>query len=287
MISYYRKHKNKILNLSLKKIYSYFFLNNIKKDSYYYYLKNLLYQFFVFKNPNLNNQNFINDLDSLVVHHDNYQDLSVILEQLFNSEFKIDDDIESHYKSNEKKILLKFIIYSINTKLIKRKYVDIYDFAINQIKDPLKILEIGGGMPHGFIYSYWKRKKFFFDHIHYIDANLLHSDFVKWYFQNNNISNSIELYPAAKTPKIDNIEFNFIFAKDIFEHLDDPDTLIEDIISNTTNSKTLLCLDLEHKGAKTVQHINPNLPILKKKLENNNFQVIKKFDEVHIWKKMQ
>lgn len=287
MINYYYKNKNKILNLSLKKIYSYFFLNNTKKDSYYYYLKNLLYQFFVFKNSNLNKQNFINDLDSLVIHRDDYQDLSVTLEKLFNSKYEIDDDIEFHYKSIEKKILLKFIIYSINTKLIKRKYVDIYDFAINQIKDPLKILEIGGGMPHGFIYSYWTRKKFFFDHIHYIDANLLHSDFVQWYFQVNNISHSIDLYPAAKTPKIENIDFNFIFAKDIFEHLDDPDSLVEDIISNTTNSKTLLCLDLEHKGEKTIQHINPNLPILKKKLENNNFHVIKKFDEVHIWKKMQ
>ena len=57
---------------------------------------------------------------------------------------------------------------------------------------------------HCFIYSYWTRKKIFFDHIHYIDANLLHSDFVQWYFQVNNISHSIDLYPAAKTPKIEN-----------------------------------------------------------------------------------
>ena len=287
MINYFGKYKNKILNLSLKKIYSYFFLNNIKKDSYYYYLKNLLFQFFVFKNSDLSNKKFFNDLDFLVVNRDNYRDLSLVLERLFDPNYKIDDDVETHYKLNEKKILLKFIIYSINTKLIKKKFVDIYDFAISQINDPLKVIEIGGGIPHGFIYSYWKRKKIFFDHIHYIDANLLHSDFVKWYLQNNNISHSIELFPAAKTPKIDNIDFNFIFAKDIFEHLDNPDILIENIISKVTNDKTLLCLDLEHKGEKTVQHINPNLPILKKKLENNNFQVIKKFDDVHVWKKIK
>ena len=59
----------------------------------------------------------------------------------------------------------------------------------------------------------------------------------------------------------------------------------DDLIANTTNSKTLLCLDLEHKGEKTVQHLNPNLPVLKKKLIDNKFKIVKKFDEILIWKK--
>ena len=286
MIKFYRIHKNTILNLSLKKIYSYFFLKNIKQDSYYYHVKNLMHQFINFQNPNYRNENFGKVLDSLVINYDNYLDLSGSLEKIFNPQYNIDEDFELHYKSNEKKILLKFIIYSLNTKLIKRKYAHVYEFAINQIKDPLKILEIGGGLPHGFIYSNWIRKEKFFDHFHYIDANLLHSEFVKWYCSNMKIPHSIELYPAAKTPKINNAKFNFIFAKDIFEHLEDPDTLLDDIISNTTNTETLLCLDLEHKGEKTIQHLNPNLPVLKKKLENNNFKVIKKFDEIHVWKKI-
>jgi hypothetical protein len=46
-------------------------------------------------------------------------------------------------------------------------------------------------------------------------------------------------------------------------------------------------LDLEHKGNVTIDHINPNLPILKQKLFNNNFHVIKKFEEVEVWEKKQ
>ena len=68
-------------------------------------------------------------------------------------------------------------------------------------------------------------------------------------------------------------------------YLINPEKLIDDLIFFTKNPKTLLCLDLEHKGAKTIQHISPNLPPLKQKLLDNNFKVIKKFDEIHIWEK--
>jgi hypothetical protein len=60
---------------------------------------------------------------------------------------------------------------------------------------------------------------------------------------------------------------------------------MKSLIENTVNNKTILCLDLEHKGKKIGQHISPNLPILKEKLIKNNFEVIKKFKEIHVWKK--
>ena len=106
-----------------------------------------------------------------------------------------------------------------------------------------------------------------------------------WYCKKNNIPINVSIFPASKTPKIENLKYNFVFAKDIFEHLDNPEKLIDDLIIYTKNSKSLLCLDLEHKGAKTTQHISPNLPILKKKLLDSNFRVIKEFGDIHVWKK--
>ena len=94
-----------------------------------------------------------------------------------------------------------------------------------------------------------------------------------------------KIFIASKTPTIENIDFNFVFAKDIFEHLENPSKLIDDLISNTKSKKTLLCLDLEHKGKKILDHLNPNLPILKEKLINKDFKVIKKFEEVEVWER--
>ena len=116
---------------------------------------------------------------------------------------------------------------------------------------------------------------------------MLHAEFIDWYCKSNLIQFDKKIFLASKTPTIKNINFNFVFAKDIFEHLDNPTQLIDELITNTNNPKTLLCLDLEHKGAITTQHINPNLPILKQKLIDNNFTVIKKFQEIHVWQKIK
>ena len=130
----------------------------------------------------------------------------------------------------------------------------------------MDILEIGGGLAHGFIYNFWKRDEVFFNSFNYIDADLLHSEFIEWFCKKNKFNHQINLFPAAKVPKIENIKFNFVFAKDVFEHLNKPNILIDDLIYNTKNNKTLLCLDLEPKSTHNIQHLSPNLPILKEKL---------------------
>ena len=283
MLNYYKKFKVQILNLSLKKIYTHFFLKDLKPTGYYSYIKNVVFEFLKSKYPDYEKQVFDKKLDEVINQINDYKDITATLNILFNPNFH--QDLKFHYKYIENKIFFRFISYSLNKKLIKNKYSDVYDFVISQLREPLNILEIGGGLPHGFIYNIWKRGNTFFDKFTYIDAQLIHSEFVKWYCKKYNFNHEIKLFEASKTPKLDAINFNFVFAKDIFEHLDEPELLIDYLISNTKNNKTYLCLDLEHKGPKGGQHINPNLPIFKEKLIKNNFKVIKKFSEIHVWKK--
>ena len=283
MFNYYKKYKTHILNLSLKKIYRHFFLNDLKPTGYYSYIKNEIFEFLKSKYPDYEKEVFDKKLNELINGIDDYRDITSTLNILFNPNFN--QDLKFHYKYIENKIFFKFILNSINTKLINNKYSDVYDFAISHLNEPLNILEIGGGLPHGFIYNMWKKGKTFFDKFTYIDANLIHSEFVQWYCIKYNFFHEIKLFEASKTPKLNEIKFNFVFAKDIFEHLDEPKFLIDYLISNTKNNKTFLCLDLEHKGSKGGQHIYPNLPILKEGLIKNNFKVIKKFSEIHVWRK--
>ena len=284
MLTYYQRYKNTILNLSLKKIYSHFFLNNIKSEGYYSYLKDLVFKFLQTKYPNYDQSVFDKKFDNLLSNLGDYNDLTAQTNELFNPNF--DDDLEFHYKYYEKNIFFRLISYSINTKLIQNNYSNIYNFAINEIKEPLNILEIGGGIPHGFMYHFWNKGNYFFKNFTYIDAPLLHSDFFKWYCDHFKIPITINLFKPAKTPKLDKIKFNFVFAKDVFEHLDSPEILIDYLISNTNDNKTLLCLDLEPKRP-SCQHLSPDLPILKDRLIKNNFEVIKKFNDVHVWRKVK
>ena len=276
-----RKYKNLIMSLSLKKIYSYFFLDNYKKSGYFNYLKDHYFQFLSSKFPQLQRKLFEENIAHLLTFQED--DLLNRYFQTFEPDYE--DDVAKWYKLFEKQIFLQFLKYSINTTLIKNKYSDVYDFAIDRIKEPLEVIEIGGGVPHGMIFNIKEKGKEFLKKLNYIEADMLHTEFVEWYCKKNLIQFDKKISLSSKTPTIKNINFNFVFAKDIFEHLDNPGKLIDELIINTKSSKTLLCLDLEHKGAITVDHINPNLPVLKEKLINNNFKVIKKFKEIHVWEK--
>ena len=277
----FRKYKNIILEISLKKIYQKFFLNDYKNTGYYFYLKKLYFNFLKTKYPRFDYSEFDKNIN-LLLNYDGIDTLDVYY-SAFDPDFRI--DLNGYYKLHEKQIFLRFLKYSLNTKLIKNKYSEIYNYCIQLIDEPLKILEIGGGVPHGLIYNNWKAEKNICDKLTYVEADMLHAEFVKWYCKTNSINLEMKLFPASKTPTINGLDFNFVFAKDIFEHLDNPKKLVEELVYNTKNKKTLLCLDLEHKGEITIQHISPNLTTLKKILTENGFEVIKKYGDINIWRK--
>ena len=101
MLRYYQRYKHTILNLSLKKIYSHFFLHNIKSEGYYSYLKDLVFKFLQTKYPNYDQSVFDKKFDNLLSNFGDYKDLHTNTNELFNPNF--DDDLEFHYKYYEKK----------------------------------------------------------------------------------------------------------------------------------------------------------------------------------------
>lgn len=267
--------------MSLKKIYQKFFLNDYKNTGYYFYLKKLYFSFLKTKYPDFEYTEFDKNI-SLLINYDGPDTLDSYY-SAFDPDFKL--NLNEYYKIHEKQIFLRFLKYSLNPKLIEKKYARIYNYCIEILNKPLKVLEIGGGIPHGLIYNNWKSKENICNKLTYVEADMLHTQFVKWYCKTKSINLEIKLFPASKTPTIDGLDFNFVFAKDIFEHLDDPKKLIRELAHNVKDNQILLCLDLEDKGDFTTQHISPNLTILKDILIDNGFELANKLDDIGIWRK--
>ena len=176
-----KKYKNFILSLSLKKIYSYFFLNNYKKNSYFNHLKELYFQFLSSKYPDLKKDNFEKNLNYLINFEED--DLTAHFHEVFEPDYN--KNLDNFYKLHEKQIFLRFLKYSLNEKLIAKKYSNAYHFSINKINEPLEILEVGGGVPHGLIYNIWRHGKEFCKKLTYVEADMLHTEFVTWYCKHN------------------------------------------------------------------------------------------------------
>ena len=84
MFNYYKKYKTHILNLSLKKIYRHFFLNDLKPTGYYSYIKNEIFEFLKSKYPDYEKEVFDKKLNELINGIDDYRDITSTLNILFN-----------------------------------------------------------------------------------------------------------------------------------------------------------------------------------------------------------
>jgi len=198
---------------------------------------------------------------------------------LFEPDYKA--DFGPFYKWHEKLLFFRFLSYAGNERRIQDSYAAAYQLAIERL-GKLTVLEVGGGVPHGLIYSIHKRNSAFCTRLTYVDLDVLHADFVAWYCARQAIPLHQVRAIAARAPEVPDGSYNFMFAKDVFEHLDKPELLLDGLMSHLAPGG-LLAVDLEDKGLVVHQHISPNLPPLKDKLRANGFTQLAAFGVVTIW----
>lgn len=80
----------------------------------------------------------------------------------------------------------------------------------------------------------------------------------------------IRLEDGNEIPDLANGCFNFLYGKDVFEHLVEPQKILEHILDHTAEN-ALCFFDLNDHGERYLQHVSPNLMPLRDVVTSRGF----------------
>ena len=177
------------------------------------------------------------------------------------------------YKQQEYMMLLAFLSYpfrgigSLNAQLQTYK-------AAADAMGGLDILDYGAGMPYGLIHLLRTRPDAVRS-VTLVDLDLAHtrlSEHIVRGFIGDRLSMIRKTDPEA-VPSFGRKTFNFCFGKDIFEHLNDPEPHLRNILK--AMSPDAICyLDFTDHGEKYLQHVTPLLSPLSAIVQADGFESV-------------
>jgi len=188
---------------------------------------------------------------------------------LFAPDFR--ERLDEYYRSQEMQLTMTFLAYAAQPQLLHENYVVPYRTMRDRFPRSA-VLEVGAGIPHGFFSQTFASGTAWCEALTIVEIDAVYARFVRWYCQVHDVAFHHSLARAGRAPAIpSDRRYGFIFAKDVFEHLDDPVTTIGDILGVAAPS-AMLALDLENKGAVEYQHISPALSGLRDHVERAGFR---------------
>ena len=187
-----------------------------------------------------------------------------------------EENLFDYYKQQQYLILLNLLSYPFWGAGSLISFIEPYNLASNSINE-LHILDYGAGIPYGLIYLLKSNPKKI-KSITLVDLDLIHTEFVEYILSRLWPTGNIDFIKVRDTDSLPNFgtrRFNFIFGKDVFEHLKEPDRHIRMILENA--EKFCYCyLDFNDHGEKYLQHVYPQLLPLHSILEEYSFKYVKR-----------
>jgi hypothetical protein len=184
-------------------------------------------------------------------------------------------DYEKHlfeyYRFQQYLILLTFMSYPF---VGLSSHVEPYIIASQKL-DRIDVLDYGAGLAFGIIHLLRTCPEKIRS-ITLVDLDLVHASLVEHIIQN--LAPKIEIiYHKLRDPNIvpdfGSKKFNFLYGKDIFEHLEKPENALRAMLSHA-EEECLCFLDLKHHGKSYLQHITPDVTHLVHIVKENAFQEI-------------
>jgi SAM-dependent methyltransferase len=165
-----------------------------------------------------------------------------------------------YYKAQELQLTMTFLGYAASERLLRDNYLRPYEIARDRLSSAA-ILELGPGLPHGFLALV--AAKSWCTSLTIVEIDAIYTRFVEWACARRAVPFEHRPAEAGRTPTIAATRtFDFIFAKDVFEHLDAPERVLRELLA-VAAPRSVLALDLEDTGAVQYQHISPDLAPLK------------------------
>jgi hypothetical protein len=256
------------------------------QDRYTRDLVELLWQFISnsFPDEALPHDKFVNTLisfldDETTWSHSAY---SAELWSIFAPDYR--RKLDEYYKSTEFHRTMRFLTYTTNPKFIHDNYLHPYQVARKTL-GKLSILEVGGGIPHGLIYTCLYEDKHFCQSLTLIEIESVYKRFVDWFCQQNNIPFTLIPAVASKTTTLPSgTTYNFIFAKDVFEHLENPKEMLEELLAHAAD-QAVLALDLKDRDEVIYDHISIHLSPLKTLLNERGYKEFDHSGRISLYRK--
>jgi hypothetical protein len=179
--------------------------------------------------------------------------------------------LDEYYKAQEMQLTMTFLVYATQARLLQENYVVPYRMMRERLPRAA-VLEVGAGIPHGFLSQAFESGTAWCDALTIVEIDAVYARFVRWYCEAHGVAFQHALAHAGRAPAVPaDRRYGFVFAKDVFEHLDDPARTIRDIVGVAAPA-AVLALDLEDKGAIEYQHISPALAGLREYVERAGFR---------------
>ena len=190
--------------------------------------------------------------------------------------------LQEYYTYMQYHSTMRFLEYSANPAFIDGCYVHPYQIARERL-GKMAVLEVGGGIPHGLLNMILYQDSGFCSEFTLVEISAVYTQFVDWFCRQQAIPFTLVTTTAGKTAVLpEHSKYDFIFAKDVFEHLHRPREMLEQILL-VASTRAILALDLEDRGDVVYQHISPHLSPLKDVLHEKGFIDFEKSEHITLF----
>lgn len=201
---------------------------------------------------------------------------------LFEPDFQT--RLHEYYRSQDLPLMMTLVAYARNASMLRDHYLRPYELALGRF-GALSILEYGAGVPHGFLNAVHARGTDFCRELTSVDIDGTPARFLETFCRSRKIPHRRIQAIAGESVSFSGSElFDFIFAKDVFEHLLDPEFAVEQILARA-GPQTILALDLDDKGTVTYQHVSPALEPLKYRVQKAGFSMMERTGNLSVFSK--
>ena len=178
------------------------------------------------------------------------------------------------YKAQEWLIFLNFISYPFQGSGCLDAQLVPYAESLNHA-DRLRVLDYGAGIPYGLL-SLLKEFPERVDSVCIVDLDLAHTYFIEYLIRKLAPDAELRFHRlrnAQEIPELGHSQYSMIYAKDVFEHVHDPESLLTRLLDSCAAEQSVAFFDLRDHGPVTLQHVSPDLAGLNEVISERGFSI--------------
>lgn len=191
--------------------------------------------------------------------------------------------LDDYYRYTDLQLTLTLFAYSANAAMLEQNYLRPYRIAKDRL-GRFAVLEVGAGFPHGILHGVFSGEATAYASVTTVDIDGVPARCFEFFCRRHRIPHQWIKAVAGAPSAIGGGPFDFVFAKDVFEHLTDPMPVLDDIL-RVASSRAILALDLEDKGDVVYQHVSPALAPLRERVQSAGFTLVEQTGNIFLYER--